>query len=156
MDNLNKRNIKLYHDLAKFEKESDILHIINDIKQIKLTVNKLITQTTEFAVSLNTTKNEETTRKSKMIENLISKLKTQSTNKRSVSKQKGTESTKVSSKLNMAQNKWIDSKSHDTNKVKTHVKAINEITSKELNDILEDSKGMSDEDMPSLLKKIYN
>ena len=50
-------------------------------------------------------------------------------------------------------NSWTDDAPQIVSQSKAHVKAINEITRKELNDILEESKGMSDDEMPSLLKK---
>ena len=52
LDNLKTRNIKFQNELARFEKESDILQIVDDIKQIKLTVNDLIVQSTEVFSSL--------------------------------------------------------------------------------------------------------
>ena len=48
---------------------------------------------------------------------------------------------------------WTDNEVYTANQSKAHVKAINEITRKELNDIMEETKGISDDEMPSLLKK---
>ena len=56
LDNLKTRNIKFQNELARFEKESDILQIVDDIKQIKLTVNDLIVQSTEVFSSISTMK----------------------------------------------------------------------------------------------------
>ena len=68
--------------------------------------------------------------------------------------ERGKNSKKFTYRPRMGQSdSWTDNEVHIANQSKAHVKAINEITRKELNDIMEESKGISDDEMPSLLKK---
>ena len=97
---------------------------------------------------------DSSSRKSELINALINKLQPKNTIQQKERKSKAKEDAKLRYKSRMGESmSWIDNESQIVSQSKAHVKAINEITRKELNDILEESKGMSDDEMPSLLKK---
>ena len=134
--------------MAKFQKESDMLQIIDDIKQIKLTVNELVSRSNELVKARVRLDNDDTTRKLRLIDTLTSKLKLQNMQK------KIKEDEKYNYRPRMSEsNSWIDNESQIVSQSKVHARVINEITQKELNDIMEESKAISDEEMPNLLKK---
>ena len=68
--------------MAKFQKESDMLQIIDDIKKIKLTVNELVSRSNEFVKAKVRLDNDNTTRKLRLIDTLTSKLKPQNMQKK--------------------------------------------------------------------------